>query len=103
MRIGKTNIYTWASWKKKFNPTMMQIQDSTLGYVSKIKPTMLHAGFKHTDMELAMGTDAAEVNGGKTPLEIIRQYIEGLNATYIVYYVYRHPRGYCKYLEIFYV
>lgn len=96
-------IITWATYKKKFNPKGYYVQDSTLGFVSSIKPTMLSAGFKYTDFELATGSDAKEING--TYKQIINNNMEFFlknGVTDIVYHVWAHSRGYCKYLEVYY-
>lgn len=90
-------IYTWQTYKRKFKPRMMRIQDSTLGYVSTIEPTMRTAGFKHTDYHMLTGCDAKEDG---TPLEIVKRH--NLNAEIIVYSIFRHAHGYTKILDIYY-
>lgn len=86
-------ITTWSTWKANNKYKAMQSQDSTLGFVYSIEPTLKHAGFIHTRLEGYYPQDT-------TPRKMILD--SGLKASEIVYYVYRHPRGYHNSIEVFY-
>ncbi len=86
-------IKHWNSYKKQNNPKLLMTQDSTLGYVAIIKPTLMSLGFSYT---------SEEIWNGYTPKQEVIEISKERKYNEVVYYVYKHSRGYCSYIEIFY-
>ena len=77
------NIMTWATYKKKFKPTMYEVADSTFGTKSTIEPTMKRAGFTSEILY--------DVDEFIKPIDIVKDKFDVYSKTYIIYYpfIYR--------------
>jgi len=86
-------VSTWQSWAKRNKPQRWQVQDSSLGFVYTIEPTLKRLGFHHTREE--RGEDCS-------PREQVLSMVDLTKYKEVVYYVYNHSRGYCSYVEVFF-
>ena len=88
-------LINWQTWKRKHKPQMMTLQDSSLGYIETIKPTLQHAGFNVTynsrDDSISPKADA---------LEVLSLVVEDVDSVDAVYWVWRHSRGYCEEINV---
>jgi hypothetical protein len=86
-------IQSWQTWKKKNNPRISTVQDSTLGYVESIVPTLKNYGFtveeNDRDFDLKPKQDA---------LSLINED----EVSEVVYSVWNHSQGYCSKIVVAY-
>lgn len=79
-------IQTWKTWKKKNNPKIYTLRDSTLGYIETIKPTLQEYGFSYTEDDRDN-----DLSPKDNALALMADDFDGE----IVYWVWSHSRGYC--------
>jgi len=87
-------VTTWNTWKKNNNPSIFTHQDSSLGTVTTIEPTLRKNGFRKIS-----GNEPWE---NYSPKEQVKEILSDYEYQEAVYYVWNHSRGYCSYIEIFY-
>lgn len=86
-------VSTWQSWAKRNKPQRSTVQDSSLGFVYTIEPTLKRLGFHHT---------REERDEDCSPREQVLSMVDLTKYKEVVYYVYNHSRGYCSYVEVFF-
>jgi len=94
-------LMTWQTYKKKFNPDIYSVRDSTKGWIRTIvAPTMRNAGFYKTGHEDII-TDSRKPK--QIVLDDFKEIVD--KSELVVYFVY-HPTasyaGYFTALEIYY-
>lgn len=92
MEKDECQIMTWATYKKKFNPQLTQVWDSTKGWVrTTVSPTMLRAGFH---------PDSCDIDGeSRKPKKVLIEDFHALieKSKMIVYFVYHPTASYSGY------
>jgi hypothetical protein len=93
----KNRIMSYPTYRKKYKPTAYTVQDSTLGYVYSIEPTMRNAGFNHT------GDEIDTIRDKSVKSIVIEKYKDIIEKSEIVVYsVFRQCRGYSQTLDVYY-
>ncbi len=88
------NIMTWNTYRKKFNPTLKSVSDSSLGTKSVIEPTMRSVGFTVETLY--------DVSEDIKPIDIVKDNIDIYSKTYIVYHPFKYRDGSGKGIFLFY-
>ena len=87
-------VSTWASWAKRNKPQkIVAFTAGSLGYRYTIEPTLKSLGFLHTREE--RWDDCS-------PREQVLRMVDLMEYEEVVYYVFKHSRGYCSYVEVFF-
>ncbi len=101
-------IMSWATFKKKHNPTIYTVQDGTLGIIYKVEPTMLRAGFKKETLPTqsgdhcpSFGIDTDKGTFKKQLLNYISDNTTYKDCTLVVYHVWNQRDGSTKEMDIF--
>lgn len=90
--MNKPKIMTWQTYKKKYDPNIIYVQDSTKGWIRTfVKPTMLRAGFNFRQQDINLDD--------RKPKQILLEDFKDIvnKAELIVYFVYHPTRSYAGY------
>lgn len=90
-------LQSWATWKRKNRPQISQLQDSTLGTIETIRPTMLAHGFAEIRDDRA-----DDLSPKADALRLLAEHLEPERVAEAVYSVWRHSYGYCSEINVYY-
>jgi len=92
---------TWAKFKRLFNPQLFSTTDS-LGGKMIVHPTMTSHNLKFKHLQIIDIDEHYDYKPIK-PLQIVKDQLEVLKYTYIVYYVWKHRDFHGKGIDIYYI